>query len=77
MTLKTYHESPGGATCLYDARRPQTISVVRRWFAGALLLGVKECGRGRSRGKKSLRFAGRARHCAGAGLLKAIKEERP
>jgi len=76
MALRAYQESPGGATCLYAARRPQTISVARRWFAGTLLLGVKECGRGRSRGKKSLRFAGRARRCAGVVLLKAIKEER-
>jgi hypothetical protein len=45
MALRAYQESPGGATCLYAAKRPQTISVARRWFAGALLLGVKECGR--------------------------------
>jgi hypothetical protein len=76
MALRAYQESSGRATCLYAARRPQTTFVPRRRSAGAFLLGGRECGRGRSRGKKSLHFAGRARRCAGAVLLKAIKEER-
>ena len=77
MALRVYRESPDGTTCIYAARRLQTTSVPRRWSAGALLLGVEEYGRGRSRGKKFLRFAGRATRCAGAVLLKALKEGRP
>jgi hypothetical protein len=77
VTLRAYQESPGETTCIYAAKRPQTASVPPRRSAGALLLWVEECGRGRSRGKKSLRFAGRDRRCAGAVPLKAIKEERP
>ena len=37
MTLKQYQESPGGATGMNAARRPQTTSVPPRRSAGALL----------------------------------------
>jgi hypothetical protein len=37
MTLRQYQESPGGATGIHAARRPQTTSVLPRRSAGALL----------------------------------------
>ena len=61
MALRAYQESPGGATCLYAARRPQTISVARRWFAGAFIVGGQGVWERAQRGKSpALRWQSQA-----------------
>ena len=70
MTLKSIPVIPGWGNLplrCQATRRPPLCD--RDGLRVALLLGVGACGRGRSRGTKSLRFAGRARHGAGAGLI--------
>jgi hypothetical protein len=69
MALRVYQGIPWQGNLPLRCQTPVDYLRSMEVVCGRFVVGgSKECGRGRSRGKKSLRFAGRARHCAGAVL---------